>query len=126
MTTTINLAARFSNGQKYTATGTTPNGTYVYLDYTEAGKTYAGPMVTAAEWREIQKIQRLIARFVEADSKATDLYKETRYMLVNGYGYNGKGYTEARLSGLLDRMVKWESKRRDAARTLLAMGLEAF
>lgn len=126
MSATIDLRFRFSNGQKYVATGTTPSGEFIYLDYTEAGKTYQGPMVTRAQWRDIQKAQRLIARLVEADSKATDLYKETRYMLVNGYGYNGKPYSLNRLDQLLDRMTKWEAKRRAAGEALIEMGVTSW
>ena len=84
------------------------------------GTTYAGPLFEAAEWKKIEKAQKLKAQWLKADSKATGYYKESRYMIVN------KTASDAKISKVIDMMTKWEDKRTQAQTALAQIGIDQF
>lgn len=90
------------------------------------GTRMAGPTVTKATWAKIRKVQSLVKKWSAAEDRFMALYKETRYMAVNGYGYNGKGFTEDSLYAKLDRMGRWEAKAKALNIALYEMGVTAY
>lgn len=98
-----------------------PDGPGIQTRTNSVGKAAAEVCRALTDHRTAAAARRA---YIAADSSATAAYKESRYMLVNGYGYNGKPYTEARLSMLCDRLNRAESKRNDAARRLAELGAD--
>jgi hypothetical protein len=84
------------------------------------GSMLAGPLMTGAEWKQVQLIQKLRDQFVKADSKATDYYKQSRFMIVN------RTATDSKISKVIDMMTKWEVKRDEAQAELAEMGVYEF
>lgn len=121
ITTVAGKKVDFGQGQIYCKSeGMASNKSIVYTDFTVQGRTFPGPAVYPTEWAKIVKVQSLIKKWFEADSKATRYYKQSRYWIVNG------GACESRIEKAIDRMSAWEEKRKDAWIALEKIGVTFF
>jgi len=95
-------------------------GEHVVTNIIKNGATYAGPTITKQQWAAIKKAQSLVKRWVEADKKATEYYKQTRYWLVNGTG------AAKQIDQGVARLTAWEIKRGNIREDLHDLGFHEF
>ena len=97
-----------------------PDGTMIAVDYVQRGQRFAGPTLTKAQWAAIRKAQRKAAAaakaYSTAASKATDAWKCSKYMAVNGIAF--KWGASARTWA--DRVEVWSPREEAAAAALRA------